>query len=502
MIVARRAAVLAVALLLAGCGPSVTPAPATPAPTPTPTPTAAPATIGGYAGAPGSAGIVAPVQAGETLTVQNGYDNPMPSDPCPPKGYGHDHCTNQEYGLDLVPSNLSDLLVLSPVTGKIAWSDVSGGGCLGIVPTAFPQLNLTVCHLSELSAGTSVTAGEVLGLRRAANPWIHMSLDVRVDGNGKAIPTAQVVQGVPFSGPFTIAGHDFPSNATPTFDLHQCESFVSSTTATGDTAEPSPLPAITPSNLVCNGTAVTPTPTPAPLVLSGTWVAPKDGAKLPTSLLTLSAKPTVTPSTLQVAKVAFSIKWGSTTKAACSATKAGSGGVWSCSVDLWKIGAPIGELAVAFDVTDSAGNVAKAPAGTRTVTFAAPPPKPADTSYTLVSSKTAGNPPETDLVYRVRWSEPDGAATSFDIYEVWGCYARKKGDPCVSAGMSIPQSDRGLLATVKGTDREFLYRFTQGVVLEWDNWTKAILVQARNQFGYSKSAIVYTVVCDAQTPCP
>jgi hypothetical protein len=181
----------------------------------------------------GSAGIVAPVQAGETLTVQNGYDNPLPSDPCPPKGYGHDHCTNQEYGLDLVPSNPSDLLVLSPVTGKIAWSDVRGGGCLGIVPTAFPQLNLTACHLSELRAGTSVTAGEVLGLRRAGNPWIHMSLDVRVDGNGKAIPTADVVQGVPFAGAFSIAGHDFPPNASPMPDLHHCESFTSTTHATG-----------------------------------------------------------------------------------------------------------------------------------------------------------------------------------------------------------------------------------------------------------------------------
>jgi len=113
-----------------------------------------------------------------------------------------------------------------------------------------------------------------------------------------------------------------------------------------------------------------------PTVLSGTWVAPKDGAKLTSSTFTLSARPSVTPATLSIAKVAFSVAWGSTIKPACSATKAGSGGVWSCTADLRKLGAPLGKLTVSFDVTDSAGDVARAPAGTRTVTFAAPPPKP------------------------------------------------------------------------------------------------------------------------------
>jgi hypothetical protein len=123
-------------------------------------------------------------------------------------------------------------------------------------------------------------------------------------------------------------------------------------------------------------TSGAPTPTTAPAV-SGTWVAPKDGAKLATSTLTLSAKPTVTPATLSVTKVAFSVAWGSTTKTACSTAKAGSGGVWSCNVDLWKSGAPLGKLTLSFDVTDSAGDVAKAPAGTQTVTL------PATASVTL-----------------------------------------------------------------------------------------------------------------------
>ncbi len=117
------------------------------------------------------------------------------------------------------------------------------------------------------------------------------------------------------------------------------------------------------------------TPTQAP-VLAGAWVAPKAGAKLTTSTLTLSAKPTATPSALSIAKVAFSVSWGSTTKVACSATKAGPGGVWTCTADLWKLGAPLSKLTLSFDVADSAGDVAKAPAGTRTVTLAAPPPAP------------------------------------------------------------------------------------------------------------------------------
>jgi hypothetical protein len=261
-------AALAVALLLGACG-----SPNTTSTVPSAVASAAAkasiAVPSGTVPPTGSADIVAPARAGQTLTVLNGYDNPMPGGTCT-KGYGHDHCGNQEFGLDLVLSNPSDLLVLSPVTGTIAWppSGVDAVGCVGIVPTAFPQLNLTVCHLSQLRAtDKAVTAGEVLGWRNPADGWIHMSLDTRIDGNGKAIPLDQVT-GVPFSGAFTIAGHDFPPAATRTFNLHACKSLASQTAATGDTAEPSPLPAITTASLTACGTAVatpTPKPTPAPM---------------------------------------------------------------------------------------------------------------------------------------------------------------------------------------------------------------------------------------------
>jgi murein DD-endopeptidase MepM/ murein hydrolase activator NlpD len=161
-------------------------------------------------------------------------------------------------------------------------------------------------------------------------------------------------------------------------------------------------------------TSGAPAPTP-PTVISGTWVAPKDGAKLTTSTLTLSAKPTVAPSTLHIAKVAFSIKWGTTTKAACSATKAGAGGVWSCKVDLWELGAPLGKLTVSFDATDSAGDAAKAPAGTRTVTLAAPPPAPASLREKQLSTCFGGG---IDCQFSDTWAASPDKSSHVEVYWV------------------------------------------------------------------------------------
>lgn len=261
MSILRLATVLALAVVLVGCG-SASPTAVESAVASA----AARASIAVPAGTippKGSAGIVAPVPAGQTLTVLNGYDNPMPGGTCN-KGYGHDHCTNQQYGLDLVPSKVDDLLVLAPITGKIAWTDVSSSGCIGIVPTAFPELNLTVCHLSGLRASGAVAAGTVLGLRRPDDPWIHMSLDVRKDANGP-LPRSKWMVGVPFTGAFTIAGKDFPPASSPTLDLHKCASFASTTKASGNTAPLNPQPTVKTADLsACGVAAVTPTPTPRP----------------------------------------------------------------------------------------------------------------------------------------------------------------------------------------------------------------------------------------------
>ena len=75
------------------------PAPDTTPPTPTPaTPVPAPATSP-------STGLLAPVAGGVTVQIVHGYNDPLPNESCPPPGAGKDdHCQNQQYGLDLVPS--------------------------------------------------------------------------------------------------------------------------------------------------------------------------------------------------------------------------------------------------------------------------------------------------------------------------------------------------------------------------------------------------------------
>lgn len=151
--------------------------------------------------------------------------------------------------------------------------------------------------------------------------------------------------------------------------------------------------------------------------LSGTWVAPENDAFLYTSTVTFSAKPTVTPATLSISSVAFSVKWKFTGVPACSATKAGSGGVWSCTADLWKLGAPLGDLTLAFDVTDSAGDVAEAPAGTRTVVFVAPPAAPTGASETWTGSAV-----------RFTWRSSPGPLTGYVLVEIGGVCAT--GQPC------------------------------------------------------------------------
>jgi hypothetical protein len=226
------------------------------------------------------------VAAPQTLTVLNGYDNPPPTETCPPKGYGHDHCANQEYGLDLVPSVLTDLLVLAPIGGTIEWG-LDSNGCLGISPDADATLNLTVCHLSVLRAHGQIDAGEVLGLRRTTDPWVHLSLNVQYDAKGTQLAAA-AWRAVPFTGTYAIEGHEFAPQPTSPANLHACETLVSTNVATGDSSLPDPLPSVTPADL--SGCATTGPPTPT--------LAPKPTPKptpAPTPKLTPTRAPTPAP---------------------------------------------------------------------------------------------------------------------------------------------------------------------------------------------------------------
>jgi murein DD-endopeptidase MepM/ murein hydrolase activator NlpD len=245
----------------------------------------------------------------------------------------------------------------------------------------------------------------------------------------------------------------------------------------------------------------TPTPTPEVMVVSGTWVAPKDGAKLTSPTLKLSAKASFDAATVSVSNLAFTVSWASTTKKACTATKADSSGVWSCKVDLWKLGAPLGKLAVSFDATSDTGDVAKAPAGTRTVTFAAPPPQPAGTTWTR-TGYTSGDPfvankPDT-IHFRATWKEPEGAATKFLIYGLTKClrYASSNdGGPCIVKGMPLNMRDLELLATVGGDKRSARIKVEREAGAGPDPYW-SYLIRAVNNAGGSKFTILDPgVVC-------
>lgn len=171
-----------------------------------------------------------------------------------------------------------------------------------------------------------------------------------------------------------------------------------------------------------SSTDPTPTATPAP-VLTGRWASPKDGATLTSSTVVLSAKATVSPADTLVTKVAFTVAWGADkTRTACTATKPDAAGTWSCRADLGKLGAPLGRLTLSSDM--SAGDqVATAPAGVRTATYAASP-------VALVSSKgclnvaagidaTGGYHLVADCAGKIRyWSRGAKAAWSATTFAV------------------------------------------------------------------------------------
>lgn len=74
-----------------------------------------------------------------------------------------------------------------------------------------------------------------------------------------------------------------------------------------------------------------PTPTltaTAASVLAASWSSRKDGAEVTSSTFKLPAKAAFKAES--VSEAAFTVTWGGTTKKACTAISAGSGGAWSC----------------------------------------------------------------------------------------------------------------------------------------------------------------------------
>ena len=160
--------------------------------------------------------LLAPVSAGQQLTVIHGYNDPLPGETCI-IGNASDHCRNQQFALDLVPSEQNNRDILAPLPGQIAWI---AGNCLGI--RTQDDLNLNVCHFAQFNVAqfATVARGAVLGTRSTS--WIHLSLDDRYRDASKPA--------VPFNGAHTLEGIAFdpPANLAQERDIHHWRTFTSS----------------------------------------------------------------------------------------------------------------------------------------------------------------------------------------------------------------------------------------------------------------------------------
>jgi hypothetical protein len=121
------------------------------------------------------------------------------------------------------------------------------------------------------------------------------------------------------------------------------------------------------------------------------------------------------------------------------------------------------------------------------------PPKPADTTWTLLKQvpvKSTGRILET---YRVTWTAPDGVADEFIVYGVEGCLRESKkndGKPCVVKGMPIPRDRLVKLATAGGDARETQVTYEIGEA--GPGPYGAILIRAANKAGKSIFTIVHS----------
>jgi murein DD-endopeptidase MepM/ murein hydrolase activator NlpD len=484
VIVARRAAVLVVAVVLAGCG-SNTPAPtATPAATqaaaaPPATPSASatpadqPSANPGAANQPVAAtGLHLPWDTSKVAahTVECAYNQEGILGAPPNTGTGKaPGCVMHRDGpagsskdafaldLDLAKGDT----VVAVASGTVRWAKAypatSSWTCYGIsvaVDTAMSDGSVRTAmyaHLDSASvaSGQTVSAGQALGAAGDSGlgaTWQNPDPAKQADhgtcaGSGVHLHLALYTNAkylVDASGTATSPPYDGSSTEPkPWLDCQRVSTL--GTPPAGEDASCTGLHAGDKLTYTGPGGA----PVTPPTVISGTWVAPNDGAKLTTSSLTLSAKASVT-----VSKVAFSVRWGSTIRPACSATKAGSGGAWSCKADLWKLGAPLGKLTVSFDVTDSQGQVANAPDGTRSVTFDAPPPQP---TGVVVAALGAGNsidcsPDRCDYnpsegnpsPWRLTWKSVTGA-TGYRVYVAYSGWYAPQGDICNLQPITMPR---------------------------------------------------------------
>jgi hypothetical protein len=258
----------------------------------------------------------------------------------------------------------------------------------------------------------------------------------------------------------------------------------------------------------CAGNAVGPGPAPTPPpVLSGSWVAPVEGATIKAAKVTLSATAASRLPSAKVANVTFYVATGSKAPVkACDASNPDAKGAWSCTVaDLWKLGAQLGDLTLSFDVFDDVGDLARSPGGARTVKFAAPAPEPTNVVFGMTAV------PNEFQMYKakVTWAEADVSSTIW-IYGVTECTIDPKvtgaseGKPCVAQGMRIPNASMVVIGKVPAAKRSYSWRSPMGAgpfvaSLEGDPFHTfySVVLIARNAAGYTH----FVVAATEPAPC-
>jgi hypothetical protein len=232
---------------------------------------------------------------------------------------------------------------------------------------------------------------------------------------------------------------------------------------------------------------------PTPDAIVAAWASPQANATVKTYGVELSAT-----ATGSVAQIDYFVTSPGTSKAACVASTANAAGNWTCTADLLKLGVVPGKVSFSFDATDSSGAVTKAPAGTRTVTYAVPPPAPSGAKYKLVKETVTG--PYSKLIeYRATWVEPTGYATKFRVYGLIPCLRSSKANnekPCVVPGTTIPSGAVKVIATLDGTKRSTVISWSEEGELSGPGPYSAYLVRASNQYGSSTYTILWSAtVC-------
>ena len=408
-------------------------------------------------------------------------------------------------GLDFGTGGGADWDVYAVGPGTLVYKGSFGTNGFGAgAITQHGDLFVLYGHMDEASIaaapaiGTAVDRGTKLGSTwctgtdpcSATSGAHHLHLELRT---GLTLTGGTVTLGttVPWNGR-TIGGWTITAgtlNYNGTASAPACGKDL-----TADVAGPAIYDAST-----CGGTpaptttptpTVGPTPTPAP-VLSGNWVAPKEGATVKTSSLKLQARPTASLADVSVTKVRFMVSWGKSAPVkACTAVPPADKGLWSCTADLWRLGAPLGKLTLSFDVFDDASDLAHSPAGTRTVTFAAPPPAPTGVRFKWMEL------PGGDFkgVQTVRWNRLAIPGVRINIYGVKTCVAHPgPGGRCVVPGLHIPASDLVLLGRVPGATGTFSWDGSTAVG-PWiannnKDWFYGVIVRATNDAGTSSYVV-------------